>query len=123
MIATCATCGQPVVITRLGGNDELWQHDREHRGIATIHQLADVEFLQAFLRAIAAMPIGTRFTTADLHGVVPDPPDHHWWGKAQGEARRRGLCKKVGSQPSDLDTTKDSLVRQWERCATERRAA
>lgn len=124
--ATCPTCQRPFTgATQQQVSDQMWTHDEvEHRGMTAIHQLADVGFYDVFCQAVAAMPIGHRFTTADLHGVVPDPPDHHWWGKAQGEARRRGLCRKVGSQPSALETTKDSLVRQWERCAaSERRVA
>lgn len=117
MTATCV-CGATFTASTLrAASDLLWEHDlRVHRGQqAEVVQLDGVRFRELFLEAIRAIPFGQEFTTADLHDRVPAPPDHHWWGKAQAEARRLRLCRRIGSQTSDLETTKDSLVRRWVR--------
>lgn len=118
---TCADCDWTRTATdlRTAANRLHDHHDSAHRHLDTpIIQLVGVDFRSSFLAAVAAFPPGHRFTTADLHGKVPDPPDHHWWGTVQKEAARLGLCVRVGPQTSDLATTRDSLVWRWERTAT-----
>lgn len=115
--ATCE-CGETFHAgTVREASDQLWaHHDEKHLGRQPeIVQLDSVTFYEAFFAAIRAMPVGHEFTTADLHALVPSPLDHHWWGKAQSQAKRLGLCERIGTQTSDLDTTKDSLVRRWRR--------
>ena len=126
MTATCSTCGTARAFSTVKtASDWLYEHDLTvHRGQhLEVTQLDYVTFRAAFLNAVRAMPIGHEFTTADLHAVVPEPLDHHWWGKAQADARKLGLCERIGTQPSDLDTTKDSLVRRWRRVDEHRKAA
>jgi hypothetical protein len=97
--------------------------DSHNAKAAEVHQLDGPAFLIAFLNYVKGLPVGTEFTTADIHGHVPAPPDHHWWGKAQREAARLGLCAQVATQTSNLATTKDSLVKRWRRVAEAQRVA
>lgn len=91
--------------------------------VTPVGQLGYPAFQAAYIKAVRDLPIGHEFTTADLHGVVPDPLDHHYWGRAQTHAAHLGLIKEVSRQPSELATTKSSLVRRWVRVVEGRRTA
>lgn len=68
-----------------------------------------------FTDYVRSLPVGAQFTTAELHGKIPDPPHPNHWGGAQRHAAELGLIRAVTAQKSDLGTTKGSLVRRWER--------
>lgn len=89
----------------------------------TVQQLAGVSFQEQYVAAVRALPYGVEFTTADLHGVVPDPPSPAHWGAAQNVAASLGLCRPVDVQRSDLPTTKGSRLLRWVREDVRGRAA
>lgn len=80
-----------------------------------VKQLDNVSWQETFLDAVRSVHIGTELTTADLHALVPAPPHHNAWGAATSRAAHLGLIREVGRQPSELATTKSSLVRRWVR--------
>jgi hypothetical protein len=80
-----------------------------------VKQLDNVAFQEAYCLAVKALPIGTEFTTADMHGKVPDPPHPNHWGPAQTHAAHLGLCVELGSQRSTLSTSKRSKLTRWVR--------
>lgn len=88
-----------------------------------VKQLDNVSFQEAYIAGIRSLPIGTEFTTADMHGKVPDPPHPNCWGSAQTAAAHLGLCREVGSQRSTLPTTKRSKLTRWVRVDETHRVA
>lgn len=98
--------------------------DGVHLGrVDVVRQLPSVTFHEAYCAAVAALPAGTEFTTADLHGVVPDPVDHHMWGPAQTAAAHLGLCRAADVQRSTLPSTKGSRLLRWVRVDAKESAA
>ena len=94
-------------------------HNRRYHGETTtlpVVQLDHVSWQQAFLAALAAIPVGEELTTADLHALVPPPHHSNAWGGATSAAAHLGLIREVATQKSELATTKRSLVRRWVRC-------
>ena len=75
------------------------------------------DWLPQFLIYVQTIPADVEFTTADLHGKIPDPPNSNCWGRATAEAAKLRLIEAVATQESTLATTKSSLVRRWRRVA------
>jgi len=110
---------------------KLATHQQLRHGVAAplpapvepLPQLPKVAFQQEFIKAVREMPVGREFTTADLHGVIGDPPHPNCWGPATTAAAHLGLIEAVEMQKSELATTKGSLLRRWVRIESSRRAS
>lgn len=126
--ATCATCRDRFTRpTMQAAGDALWSHHRLAHilGVTTttVVQLDGVTWQELFLDAVRAIPVGTEFTTADLHGRIPDPPHSNHWGSAQGVASHLGLIRPLYAQRSTLETTKGSRLLRWVRVDATKEAA
>jgi hypothetical protein len=83
--------------------------------VTPVGQLAYPVFQVAYCEAVRALPVGTEFTTAGMHGRVADPLHKNYWGKAQAHAAHLGLVRPVTAQQSELGSTRRSLVLRWVR--------
>ena len=92
-------------------------HAQRHHGTAVlpVSEYVEGSWQQSFLDAVRQVPVGTELTTADLHGLVSEPGHVNAWGSATARAKHLGLIREVATQPSELATTKRSLVRRWVR--------
>lgn len=123
MIHRCERCPDPETaweqdLPREKGEKALAAHRQLRHGIAPLEgvpQFPGVSWQSTFLEAVKRQPIGCELTTADLHALVPPPPHHNSWGSATAAAAHLGLIREIGRQPSELPTTKKSLVRRWVR--------
>jgi len=127
VIATCATCGDRIVITRLGGRDELWQHDeQQHRGMVEIHQLRDVDWHSRALTAVLELAsTGEPFVISEvIHLGVPDAPNPRTdWARIQKEAEELGWITSTGRLGHSVrPTAKRSPVTEWIGTAKARKA-
>lgn len=129
MTATCATCGERIHVTRLGGHDELWEHDlREHRGQqAEVTQMPAVTWHEQAMQGIKTLALsGKPFVISDVISLgVPDAPHPRTdWPRVTNEARDLGWIEQTGRLGhSARPSTKGSPVAEWRGTTKARNAA
>lgn len=55
-----------------------------------------------------------RFTTDDLHPLVPAPANKNWWGILAAQLKNKGLIRRVSAAPSRRPEANGRLVSVWE---------
>jgi hypothetical protein len=82
------------------------------------------EVWPAFVTAAETGRTFTCYSVADLH-KLPEPPDHHQWGRLMTLLKEEGYIKTAGWAASDRPTANHSGVRTWKgtRAAANGRAA
>jgi len=63
--------------------------------------------------AIIGYALG-QFTADDLHGRIPKPEHHNWYGVLLAKLKNVGVVRRVGYRPSERQQANGRVVAVWE---------
>ncbi len=79
-------------------------------------ELADLRrpWVDEVMPTLAALLPGLgEFTADDLHGKLPEPEHHNWYGVLVACARNAGLIERVGARPSKRPEANGRWLAVW----------
>lgn len=65
-------------------------------------------------RLVMMLPTLGRFTSDDIHRLLPPPAHANWFGILVATLKNRGLVRKVGYKPSERKERNGGVISVWE---------